>query len=99
MVTEAGSYVSLRDSCITQLKAQGPSRTCKASKEEEKRREDLRAPRSSLTGVPRSLKKTGPGSRVQGSGFMVQGSGFRVRFRVQSSGFRIQGSGNPLRPP
>jgi len=30
--TEAGSYL---DSCITQLKAQGPSRTCNESKEEE----------------------------------------------------------------
>ena len=27
-VTEAGSYLRLIDSCITQLKAQGPSRTC-----------------------------------------------------------------------
>ena len=26
--SEAGSYLSLIDSCITQLKAQGPSRTC-----------------------------------------------------------------------
>jgi len=33
--TEAGSYVRLIDSCITQLKAQGPSRTCNESKEEE----------------------------------------------------------------
>ena len=33
--TEAGSYLRLIDSCITQLKAQGPSRTCNASKEEE----------------------------------------------------------------
>jgi len=32
--TEAGSYVRLIDSCITQLKAQGPSRTCNESKEE-----------------------------------------------------------------
>ena len=36
--TEAGSYLRLIDSCITQLKAQGPSRTCDESKEEE---EDL----------------------------------------------------------
>ena len=36
MVTEAGSYLRLIDSCITQLKAQGPSRTCNDSKEEEK---------------------------------------------------------------
>jgi len=33
--TEAGSYLRLIDSCITQLKAQGPSRTCNECKEEE----------------------------------------------------------------
>ena len=33
--SEAGSYVRLIDSCITQLKAQGPSRICNESKEEE----------------------------------------------------------------
>ena len=33
--TEAGSYLGLIDSCITQLKAQGYSRTCNGSKEEE----------------------------------------------------------------
>ena len=33
--TEAGSYLRLIDSCITQLKAQGPSRTCNESTEEE----------------------------------------------------------------
>jgi len=32
-VAEAGSYSRLIDSCITQLKAQGPSRTCNESKE------------------------------------------------------------------
>ena len=32
--TEAGSYLRRIDSCITQLKAQGPSRTCNESKEE-----------------------------------------------------------------
>ena len=31
--TEAGSYLRRIDSCITQLKAQGPSRTCDESKE------------------------------------------------------------------
>ena len=30
-----GSYLRLIDSCITQLKAQGPSRSCDESKEEE----------------------------------------------------------------
>jgi len=35
VVTEAGTYLRLIDSCITQLKAQGPSRTCNKSKEED----------------------------------------------------------------
>ena len=34
VVTEVGSYLRLIDFCITQLKAQGPSRTCNESKEE-----------------------------------------------------------------
>ena len=34
-VTEAGSFSRLIDFCITQLKAQGPSRFCNESKEEE----------------------------------------------------------------
>ena len=38
--SEAGSYLRLIDSCITHLKAQGTSRTCNESKEEER---DLRA--------------------------------------------------------
>jgi len=42
--TEAGSYLRLVDSCITQLKAQGPSRTCNESKEEE----EIAAPRPSV---------------------------------------------------
>ena len=33
--SEAGSYLRLIDSCITQLKAPAPSRTCHESKEEE----------------------------------------------------------------
>ena len=32
--SETGSYLRLIDSCITQLKAHGPSRTCNESKEE-----------------------------------------------------------------
>jgi len=35
--SEAGSYLRLIDSCITQLEAQGPSRTCNESKEEEEK--------------------------------------------------------------
>ena len=33
--SEAGSYLRPIDSCITQRKAQGPSRTCNESQEEE----------------------------------------------------------------
>jgi len=36
--SEAGSYLRLIDSCNTQLKTQGPSRTCNKSKEEEKKK-------------------------------------------------------------
>ena len=32
--SEAGSYLRIMDSCITQRTAQGPSRTCDESKEE-----------------------------------------------------------------
>ena len=32
--SEAGSYLRLTDSCITPIRAQGPSRTCNESKEE-----------------------------------------------------------------
>jgi len=38
--TQAGSYLRLIDSCITQLKAQGP-RTCNESKEEEEEEEEV----------------------------------------------------------
>jgi len=34
-VTEAGSYLRLIGSCVTQLKVKGPSGTCNESKEEE----------------------------------------------------------------
>ena len=57
VVTEAGSYLRLIDFCITQLKAQGPSRTCDESKEEEETKN-------------RSRQEAG-GRRVQGSGFRI----------------------------
>ena len=40
--SEEGSYLRLIDSGITQLKAQGPSRTCNESKEEERNLGDRR---------------------------------------------------------
>jgi len=42
--TEAGSYLRLIVSCITQLKAQGPSRTCNESNEEEESQLTHRVP-------------------------------------------------------
>ena len=44
--TEAGSCLRLIDSCTTQLKAQGPSRTCNESKEEEEDSGPELAPKS-----------------------------------------------------
>ena len=38
--SEAGSYLRLIDSCITQLKVQGPSGTCNESKEKEEEEEE-----------------------------------------------------------
>ena len=37
--SEAGSYLRLIDSCVTQLKAQAPSRICNESGEEEEKTE------------------------------------------------------------
>ena len=53
--SEAGSYLRLIDSCITQLKAQGPSRTCNESEEEEE--EGLPIP---IRGPPRVLRRARP---------------------------------------
>ena len=48
MVTEAGSYLRLIDFCITQLKAQGPSKTCNESKEAEEEGGPLFGPAAHL---------------------------------------------------
>ena len=52
------AYLRLIDSCITQLKAQGPSRTCNESKEEEE--EEVPIPR---------CRVQGSGLRAQGAGY------------------------------
>ena len=72
--SEAGSYLRLIDSCFTQLKAQGPSRICNESNEEE-------AARACATraGFERRFGVQGSGFRFEGSGFRVQGAGFRVQ--------------------
>jgi len=83
--SEAGSYLRLIDSCITQLKAQGPAISCNKSKEEEE--EGLRVQGS----VCRGFRVSGSGFRVPGFGFRVSGFGFRFSvfvFRVSCFGFR-----------
>ena len=77
---EADSYLRLIDSCITQLKVQGPSRTCNESKEEEDTlvcflsspqvsvRKGSHFPRSpeSIFGMPRPLLEGGFRERARG---------------------------------
>jgi len=48
---EEGSYLRLKDSCITQLKAQGPSRTCNESTEEEGEEEGQDPRRARIQGL------------------------------------------------
>ena len=59
--TEAGSYLRLKDSCIAQLEAHGPARTCNESKEEEG---GLAAPKRACRPAPR--RDGGPYSRNPG---------------------------------
>jgi len=54
LVTEAGSYLRLIDFCITQLKAQGPSRFCNESKGGEEECVFF------LSGVPNMLQRLVP---------------------------------------
>ena len=54
VVTEAGSYLRLTASCITQLEAQGPARTCNESKKEEEE-----AARDSSAGASPALTISG----------------------------------------
>ena len=56
--TEAGSYLRLIDSGITQLKAQGPSRTC--NEEEEAMRLQMGAPRPEVKTVQGYLAHENP---------------------------------------
>ena len=59
--SEAGSYLRLIDSCITQLKAQGPSRTCNESKEEDQKRNSrLLPPNSPQNGSKPSVLRPSP---------------------------------------
>ena len=58
MVTEAGSYLRLIDFCITQLKSQGPSRSCNESKEEKEEKNPINTLHSN----------TAPGRGMRGGG-------------------------------
>ena len=59
-----GSYLRLIDFCITQLKAQGPSRTCNESKEEEEEGHWSRAAAARRAGLANSarIRHSGPDS-------------------------------------
>ena len=75
---EAGSYLRLADSCITQLKAQGPSRTCNESKEEEE----------ALSNGSEA------GSYLKLIDFVYHSTlGLRVIKKKSNSGLRVQGTG------
>jgi len=82
---EAGSYLRLIDSCITQLKAQGPSRPCNERKEEEEGEAPAHA-RFRLSHFDSGFRVFG--FRISGFGFQV--SGFRASFFV-FGGFRVSG--------
>jgi len=64
---------ALNDFCITQLKAQGPSRTCNESKEEEE---------ALNVGGCRDAASPSPGSCQRGSGSFDTLSGLRVQVHV-----------------
>jgi len=104
---EAGSYLRLIDFCITQLKAQGPARTCNESKEEEEAPPAWRFGSAfRVSGFGFRVSGLGFGFRVSGFGFRVSGFGYRVpglgsgfqvsrlprfRFRVSGFGYRVPG--------
>ena len=80
--------------CITQPKAQGPSKTCNKRKEEEQ----VQRVRSIFQGLGLRLRKQGLGFGLWGFGPGVQGLGYGFRisgleFLVSVFGFRIQWSG------
>ena len=81
VVTEAGSYLRLIDSGITRLKAQGPSRACNESKEEEEKDLPMKSAHlAQSTWCPHAITWFEVGLRVdgEGSGLMAQGLGVWV---------------------
>ena len=70
----------LIDSCITQLKAQGPARTYNESKEEEKKF----GFRPRLRGSGSEFRVSSSGYRVLGFGIWVSGMGFRPRLQARA---------------
>ena len=78
MVTEAGSYLRLIDSCITQLKAQGPSRTCNESYQEEEGVSDFTGPAPLFGSRVLRLELIGVGGLF--TGVTVQKFGLGMRF-------------------
>ena len=92
--SEAGSYLRFIDSCITQLRAQGPARTCNKSKEEEEGWGVGYRTAHLLIEFRPVLRKHPPGS-----GVLVQESWFRILVQdfevwvqvlgIEGLGFRV----------
>ena len=73
----AGSYLRLTDSCITHLEAQGPSRTCNESKEEEeKHHRGGEQPASVAVGTCFRINKQAPGREQAEMGVFAPPSPF-----------------------
>ena len=88
LVAAAGSHLRLIDSCITQLKAQGPSRTCNESKEEDEEGCRCWCMSSVSSGFPRIWRGASDSGgrvsrlRVYTDNVFTLTSSVRVKFRL-----------------
>ena len=83
--SEEGSYLRFIDSFITQLKAQGPSRTCTESKEEEEEvRYTLNPQPSTLNPQPSTLNPQPSTPNPQPSTLKVSGDDARLLERARA---------------
>jgi len=95
--SEAGSYLRLIDSCITLLKAQGPSRACNESKEEEEEDagrcswEESRGQRShDKRALPRGHARSHSGARIDAGHVQLMGCNVSSSLDVQKVGVPVR---------
>ena len=79
VVTQAGSYLRLMDSCITKLKAQGPSRTSRRVKKKKKKGGGGTNPTASRTD-PRTPMAPMPPAAALSFPFSAAAAGFATGF-------------------